>query len=273
MYKRKQKNFCHRGICMILSLYIIHESGPCIFKREYGKNIEVDEQLISGFLMAVRTFAQETFLDGLQRIHLASGRRLIYGYNREYGILAAAISEKDDHPKLVEKLLDTIVKMFVKKYKEHLKPLNPSLNIYKGFKDDVDKLILSKIKPRDKITYTAAMLMSGLSILVMVYIEILLVPILGTEYGSIYVFISVLIPTALGAFVGGDRKIGVLCGVIVGVIYLLLFSPALFGATPTALPLDVYLLFAQIFIPFSILIGMITGYYGELSKLTAPRVK
>ena len=235
---------------MILNLFIFHQSGPCIFKREYVKGTEIDEQLMSGFLTALSSFAQEAFLDGLQRIHLASGRRLIYGYNKEFGILAAALADKRDHPSLVEEIVNQIVKEFIKRYNKHLKPFDPSLTVFEDFQSIVDSIILKRNRTRDKTTIL-------FSVSLAVILGILASGFAGFVPESLLTLYLALIPSIPAGYVAGERKIGTLSGLI--------------GTLPEILTLltlgelDLFnVIFTfQLLIPLAAVAGALTGYYVE----------
>ncbi|MGQ4832967.1 MAG: hypothetical protein ACP6IS_03580 [Candidatus Asgardarchaeia archaeon] len=249
---------------MILNLYIIHESGVCIFKREYTKETEIDEQLISGFLMAVRNFAQQTFLDGLQRIQLASGRTLVYGYNKDFGILAAALADRKDNPILAERIVNQIVDIFIKKYRSFLKPLNPNVDLYEDFKKDLDNFIMKKIRSRDVITTTAAIVMAFLVSIIITYATVLYLSYLAAP---IQLFIPVVVASAIGGYLGGNFKIGIISGLISTLPILLLLSTALVGLTTITLTIEDFIFVTQTLIGPAVIVGAISGYAIDLTRL------
>ncbi len=249
---------------MILNLYVIHESGVCIFKREYTKETEIDEQLISGFLMAVRSFAQQTFLDGLQRVQLASGRTLVYGYNKEYGILAAALADKKDNPLLVERIVNQIVDLFINKYRSFLKPLNPNVDLYEDFKKDLDKFIVKKIRSRDALTISAAIIMA---LLISITVTYLTVSYLSYLAAPIQLFIPVAVASAIGGYMGGNLKIGILSGLVSTLPILLLLSTALVGLTTITLTIEDFIFVTQTLIGPAVIIGAASGYFVDLTRL------
>lgn len=234
---------------MILNFFIFHQSGPCIFKCEYLKGTEIDEQLISGFLTALSSFAQEAFLDGLQRIHLASGRRLIYGYNKEYGLLAAALSQNKDHPKLVEELVNQLMDEFTKKYKSHLNPIDPSPSIYEDFKTIVDRHVLKRIRTRDNITSIFSI---GLALIlgILTYALSTWLPTGG------FLLALATIPSIPAGYIAGERWIGALSG-FVGTI------PILSVLITAGIPLNQLLSIIQLIVPLAVVMGAMVGYFVE----------
>ncbi|MEQ9714701.1 MAG: hypothetical protein ACTSSP_00075 [Candidatus Asgardarchaeia archaeon] len=249
---------------MILNIYIIHESGVCIFKREYSKETEVDEQLISGFLMAIRTFAQQTFLDGLQRIQLASRRTLIYGYNSDFGILAAVLSDKRDNPILVERLVNKIIDMFIRKYKNHLKPLDPRVERYSDFAKDIDNLLIKKIRSRDIISSVASITVAMSLSLIITYLMITMISIISTP---LQLFLPVAIASLVGGYIGGNLKTGVISGLLSTIPILILLSTALIGLTTITLTLEDFIFVSQTLIGPAVIIGAVSGYIIDLTKL------
>ena len=253
---------------MITSLYIIHETGPCLFKREYLKNVEIDEQLISGFLMAVSSFAQEAFVDGLQRIQLASGRRLIYGYNKEYGVLAAALSDNDDHPILVEKILDSIVNKFIERYGDSLRPFKGAVE-FDDFKEVVDEEILKRVRVRDKVSYVSSIISSSMiAILEAVFMSTMRPMFPGLMSSALVAFLAAAVPSFFGGFIGGNRKIGVISGFAgtLPFLIIILISPFLGG-------FDQFIFYVQTLVPMALIMGALSGYLVERTRLYPLRLE
>lgn len=60
---------------MIHSFYVI-DAGLCIYHYDFKKETHLDDQLLSGFLTAIGSFAQEAFQKGLQSIHIQNGQKI-----------------------------------------------------------------------------------------------------------------------------------------------------------------------------------------------------
>jgi len=244
---------------LITALYLIAKGGACIFKREYTKT-EVDEQLISGFLSAIENFARETFLDGLQEIKLQTGRTLIYGiWGKEGELLGAALADGEDHPKLVEDLLNEIMTKFYENYQYYLKKEAYDTNKFETFTNVVDSLIVSRIKDRGVSTLTmGAIVGSCLSVILF----LLLMPLIETRWSLFPIIVFIwTIPSLLAGYVAGNRKLGVISALIASLVLLSFIRFA------SGMPLPVLLFAFEIFLPSSILLGLLGGYILERKAL------
>lgn len=244
---------------MITALYLIAKGGTCIFKREYTKT-EVDEQLISGFLSAIEDFARETFLDGLQEIKLQTGRTLIYGiWGKEGELLGAALADGEDHPKLVEEILNEIMTKFYKKYEEDIKKGTYDVSKFEVFTKDVDNLIISKIKARGVSTLIMGFIV-GAALSAILFL--LLMPLIEL-HGSLFPVIVFIwtVPSLLAGYIAGNRKLGAASAIMTSLILLSIIRLA------SGMPLPVLLFASEIFLPSSILLGLLGGYVLERRAL------
>ena len=93
---------------MIHNLYIISEGGVSIYTKNFVKS-PMDEQLISGFLLAVGNFVKEAVGSGLRRIEMETGEQMFVYYDFSTKLTAAAITSPKDHPALVSEILPEIL--------------------------------------------------------------------------------------------------------------------------------------------------------------------
>lgn len=244
---------------LITALYLIAKGGTCIFKREYTKT-EVDEQLISGFLSAIEDFARETFLDGLQEIKLQTGRKLIYGIWGEKGeLLGAALADEEDHPKLVEEMLRNIMARFYRRYGEEMKKEAIDITKFEEFQGEVDNFIISKVRARGISTLTMGFVVGASLSMVLLF---LLMP-LAETYKGLFPVISFIwtIPSLPAGYIAGNRKLGVTAALLSSLILL----GFLRLASGMLLPLLLYA--SEIFLPSSMLLGLLGGYILERKTL------
>jgi uncharacterized protein YneF (UPF0154 family) len=244
---------------LITALYLIAKGGTCIFKREYTKT-EVDEQLISGFLSAIENFARETFLDGLQEIKLQTGRTLIYGIWGEKGeLLGAALADGADHPKLVEEMLRDIMARFHRRYGEELKKEAVDIAKFEEFRKEVDNLIISKVRARGVSTLAMGFVVGASLSMVLLF---LLMP-LAEAYKGLFPVISFMwtIPSLLAGYIAGNRKLGVTAALLSSITLLGFLRLA------SGMPLPLLLYASEIFVPSSILLGLLGGYVLERRAL------
>ncbi|MFX1293641.1 MAG: hypothetical protein ACFFD2_02095 [Promethearchaeota archaeon] len=104
---------------MIHNLYIISESGIAIYSNYFVESI-LDEQLISGFLLAISNFATEAVGSGLKKIELQTGEQLHVYYDNSKHLTAAALTNAQDHSKLVLKILKKTLDKFYASFKHQL---------------------------------------------------------------------------------------------------------------------------------------------------------
>ena len=130
------------GIQLIQAIWIITETGQCIFSHKYIK-MDIEDQLISGLLTAFNAFSTESGIGGLQQI---AGQDSQFVYGSAGKLLVACIADKKDNPKLVEKLMNKISDEFHEKYSMYLNdPTYIDINIFNGFEDDIDQILFPKV--------------------------------------------------------------------------------------------------------------------------------
>lgn len=127
---------------MIQALWIITETGQCIFSHKYIK-MDIEDQLISGLLTAFNAFSTESGIGGLQQI-AGEDNQFVYGYAGK--LLVACLADKRDNPIFVEKLMIRISEVFQEKYSMYLNDtMFVDINIFIGFEDDIDQILFPKI--------------------------------------------------------------------------------------------------------------------------------
>jgi hypothetical protein len=96
---------------LIQAIWIITETGQCIFSHKYAV-LDIDDQLISGLLVAFDAFSSESGIGGIQQI-AGEDNQFVYGSSGK--LLVAAIADKRDNGDLVEKLMRKIANIFQEK--------------------------------------------------------------------------------------------------------------------------------------------------------------
>ncbi|NHK32109.1 MAG: hypothetical protein FK730_12200 [Asgard group archaeon] len=130
---------------MIQAIWIITDTGQCIFSHKYAI-LDIDDQLISGLLVAFDAFSTESGIGGIQQI-AGEDNQFVYGSSGK--LLVAAIADKRDNGDLVEKLMQKIANIFQEKYTSYLHDLSfVDLNVFNGFEDEIDDVLLRKIYNR-----------------------------------------------------------------------------------------------------------------------------
>ena len=103
-------------------VYIIEDSGVCLFNHSIGKEgkTTVDETLFSGFLSSIQTFL-ETISKGekIKRIELG-GSKLLISSLEEYHIFIVLRSSGKIKEKYLKKKIEEIQKQFIINYGSYL---------------------------------------------------------------------------------------------------------------------------------------------------------
>ncbi len=122
------------------ALYIIHaNSGNCMIFRKYG-NLEFNEDLISGFLTALKDFSSELTGGKGKMKNLDMGDYRILLINESGILVAAALNKRDDENiayKAVRDMLDT----FITEFRNDLTAWNGNLKMFRGFEGKIDKML------------------------------------------------------------------------------------------------------------------------------------
>ncbi len=242
---------------MIYALYLINEAGICIFERHYVEK-RLDADLVTGFMNAVGSFANEVFLSGLQSMELEDGKRLIYGLDKETKIMSAALTDQADHPLLLKRILEKVIKAFIDYYGAQLhKPFLPQIN--DEFKQITDNIIFRRIRKRG---FTRLILGSITGFLLMCVTATLIIPLIsspepnGEDPGPIILLLMVPSPFLAG-LIAGNRKDGIIAGVLSIVPFYILIS------FQTSLPLFSQTAICVVVACIALTFGMTSGYIIE----------
>lgn len=221
---------------MIKSVLIIEEGGIAIFSYEAGGPI-VDEQLISGFLIAVRDLTREAFLDSLQTLQMQDNQ-LVFGFKEIEDIgklFGAIISDNTDNSDLVAELLDQLLEQFMTKYEVDVKQVLEKRvqKEFEGFKNDIEQVMESRLrKPailqeRNKPTLTLGWIVGLVLFFLGLEFNLWLwgkVGVTHREIAGLSMAITLLIlPGGIAGWVAGNGRNGLIAaggGVFVGTIIL-----------------------------------------------------
>ena len=254
------------GIILIQALWIITETGQCIFSHKYVK-MDIEDQLISGLLTAFNAFSTESGIGGLQQI-AGEDNQFVYGYAGK--LLVACLADKRDNPKFVEKLMIRISEEFQVKYAMYLDDaMYVDINIFIGFEDDIDKILFPKIFNRGigstifGAIVTIALTIGALFLMISIPNE------LGIDL-TFLLFLACIPGLFVGALVAGKRNyalIATTAGIlpIIGYFaYDIALSGTLFGDYSTIL---IIVLMIEQFLAIAILCSMLGGSIVERRRL------
>ncbi len=276
---------------MITALYVVSEDGTCLYTYRTRETM-VDEQLISGFLLAVRNIAKEAFLDKLQRLEMGINQ-LVYGYKEAEGVqlYAALISDARDNPDLLGEILEELLTKFVTQYKDEIdKFLKKRIvsKTLKKFDDVIEESVEGRLrrfdilKPRNEKTFVLGIAISLILFNIGFGIAFLLQDLFdikdtAPQALAVWIFIACFfIPGSTAGAVTGDGRHGIraaIIAIILGVISLsIIFRDQLselgeglgFSGQAAALGLALALLFLS---PAYGLLGYFAGSYVERRSL------
>ncbi|MHA1311557.1 MAG: hypothetical protein ACTSQO_11625 [Candidatus Helarchaeota archaeon] len=126
---------------MIESIIIINAGGVCIYNKNFTVS-KMDEQLLSGFLIAVSNFSKEVMSEGeLQKID-AKDQKIVSYVDKDTGLTIAAIADALDYDGLLLKILRKILKEFDKKYHNVLD--DPKISQYNQKFDSIAREIIDQ---------------------------------------------------------------------------------------------------------------------------------
>ncbi|MHA1324823.1 MAG: hypothetical protein ACTSRL_18680 [Candidatus Helarchaeota archaeon] len=268
---------------MIKNLYIISDGGVALYSKNFAPSA-VDEQLISGFLLAIGNFAKETVGSGLKRIEMRTGEQLHVFYDDSAKLTAAAIADAQDHPKLMMEILHEITTQFNNMVQNTKKP-EYEISESPEFDSFVIGLLRESTAKRDKKRFFLALILGALLVGVAFYlgtpylirsIEEFFSKIhaLGNPYSSIAIFgvfslqlefflVLTFIPSSfLTGYIAGSRNRGKWIGVI-----FFFFS---LGLSALIIPFNrigaLFFFMLIIYIPLVMVTSIALGYLGGLLR-------
>ncbi|MHA1150210.1 MAG: hypothetical protein ACTSR8_18415 [Promethearchaeota archaeon] len=246
---------------MFHNLYVI-DAGVCLYSYDFIEKTVIDDQLLSGFLTAIGSFAQETFQSGLQTIKILDGQKLIFYPEKTQKLTFCAIANEKDNDHLLENLLAQIAQEFVSQMAETLNSENrPALDEYKIFDGSIQNKIKNKSKPRNKKSMLTGFLTGFIISMIFTYVMSLINPTLRTilsrevflMYFLLLLCISFSVYGGIGGYLAGNPKFGA----ITGLIFFIIISSLI------AFDVEVFLSYLYI-MPYCLIICIASGYFGGL---------
>lgn len=129
-----------RGTIMINNVFIMHESGLCLFSRTYGRNL-LETDLLSGMLIAISSFARELMGEDVNEIRLDC-HRIIYKSRRPLIISVITPDTRLSKRKLTM-VMKKISQAFFQQFQEHLSQEIIEPQLYTGFTKILDEILLT----------------------------------------------------------------------------------------------------------------------------------
>ncbi|MFX0069286.1 MAG: hypothetical protein ACFFA1_02690 [Promethearchaeota archaeon] len=132
---------------MIHNVYVIDaESGICLLSRKYG-SIELDENIVSGYFAAIRSFVGEIVRDGgkplKERARLIDMGVYDIVYVHSNDVLAVACIDKRDDENIVRKVLEDIAERFGSEFENEIRKSTGEVAVFKSFGSVLDRLLMN----------------------------------------------------------------------------------------------------------------------------------
>jgi hypothetical protein len=123
---------------MIHNVFIIHESGLCLFSRTYeGNSRKID--LFSGLLAAVSSFARDLIGENIHEIRMDQHRVICEAKETVLVVLITGITRISKRKLTL--VIRRIYQAFVKQYNEYLKQKIIEPQMYEGFTPTIDNIL------------------------------------------------------------------------------------------------------------------------------------
>ncbi len=285
---------------MLHSIYITLESGACIYARHYIDS-RIDNQLLSGFIHALGSFANEALGSEMQSLRLQTGEQLsIMRYpHGKFPIIGIIIADARDNTTLIRNLLLQILTEFYTIFRKQLEQDNASnITEFEEFRYTLDSILEGKVASRSNIKMLIGIIV-GLVIvgiivssLIPLYIEVanfdmtsLGLPdiifsdhdLSPTELQTLQSIVLVLVvvimgfscvvfflPTFLAAYIAGNKKRGIWTAILFGIsigAILLIASPFIESFTDV----NAFLWYLA-FSPLLLFLALVCGFYGGRLK-------
>lgn len=262
---------------MIQAIWIITETGQCIFSHKYVK-MDIEDQLISGLLTAFNAFSAESGIGGIQQIG-GEDNQFVYGSAGKF--LVAALADTRDDPVLVESLINKISLTFQEKFSMYLTDdMYMDLNLFNGFEADIDQILFPKILARGAASMIFGTFVTMALTIGTLFIIIQIPNIFPGLHAGVLDNIAYLIFLAcvpgffVGAITAGTRKYALIANTI-GILpvisyfaYDIAVSGVLLGDTSNlATTIPIVLLMAEQYIAIALLTAILGGGLIERKRL------
>ncbi|NHJ38829.1 MAG: hypothetical protein FK731_02270 [Asgard group archaeon] len=214
----------------IENVWIIDSSsGICIYDWCHEtKEKTIDEQLVSGLLLAFKNFSSEA---GLVDISAIEGIDRKLAYQSDDRFIIASICHTNDYEPLINKTLQGFLREFRKKYKSHLEEDSSSdVSPYRTFDENIETKLEGSTTPRTWISLLVGSIV-GMFVIGAVFLAFALtretisnvLPETGDIVGLIILLIGFIIGGFVGGLLAGDRKYGMIASFILVIIIFALF--------------------------------------------------
>lgn len=264
------------------NIWIIDSSsGICIFDW-YAKQKDkmIDEQLVSGLLLAFKNFSSEAGLVDISAIE-GIGKKLAYKTDDRF--IVAGICHSRDYEPLVNRTLLDLLDKFRKKFKDLLSQgLTTDVTPFREFATDIEDTLEGSYSSRNMWTLTtgiiasifiAAIVFVGYFFAIDAFLNVMSTDV-ANFVGLILILVGMLICGFIAGIVAGDRKLGMISGavsIIPVIILLVLFFRDGWSSGGAVFPQMIFaLLYFLLFGSMATLGGLLGGFVRESRNFFPP---
>ncbi len=139
---------------LIDGLWVLdYNSGICIFEENYRDwSTDLSTDLISSFLTAILSFANEAFIDAIQFIQFAN-HKIIFEFN-EYALFVIAVSNSNISEEQLKATIEKVATKFIKKFHVIFKngKLKGNIKQFDEFSEELKKIVKKEPLSKKLIT-------------------------------------------------------------------------------------------------------------------------
>jgi hypothetical protein len=241
---------------MIHHLFVI-DHGISIYTHDFIKESTIDPQLLSGFLAAIGSFANEAFKTGLQTISVRNGEKLNFYIDPAHGLIFCAISNEMDNNKLLERILGRIASGFTAQFASALQsPARGNVSQYLSFDDVIPSFVKRKDKKRNTGTMFQGILLGALFFFATFFAFVALIRVLPNPevVATYYLSAALFFSSAISGFFAGNQAMGWKNGIV----FFVMFIVGILWLVPQ------FLSFLVMFLPFAFIVCAAGGSWGGL---------
>lgn len=243
-------------------------SGICIYDWCHEtKDKTIDEQLVSGLLLAFKNFSSEA---GLVDISAIEGIDRKLAYQSDDRFIIASICHSKDYEPLINKTLQGLLKDFRKKYKKHLEDSSSDVSPFRTFDEDLETKLEGSSSSRTWISLCVGAIIGMLTIGVffIAYYFIINISSLtySTEIGFIALLVGYILAGMVSGIIAGDRRFGLISAflTVLPIFPLVVVFTSIAWTDPSIIDYIYYsLLYFMLFVIFSMMGGLIGGFIKE----------
>jgi hypothetical protein len=139
---------------LIDGLWVLdYHSGICIFEENYRDwSTDLSTDLISSFLTAILSFANEAFIDAIQFIQFAN-HKIIFEFN-EHALFVIAVSDSHISEEQLKATIEKVANKFIKKFQDFFEKgkLKGNIKQFNEFSEDLKKIVKKEPLSKKLIT-------------------------------------------------------------------------------------------------------------------------